>query len=270
MTKEIQISGLMSIYHGTVQSELHSCLISICNQSVHLDEIIIVIDGAIGEDLEQELALWNDKVTLRRLDHNLGLGRALSEGLKFCNFEYVMRFDSDDIFYPFRIKTQKDYLTNNPNVDILGTWMEEFKDMPNNVVSVREVPMREGIRKFARFRNPLNHISVIFKKTSIELVGGYEHVLYAEDYYLWLKAIRAGLTIENIPIVTCAARVSDDMYKRRSGISYIQSELRLLSLKMSIYSKADNILIICATILRILIRLLPSKIISEIYRYVRQ
>ena len=269
MTKEIQISGLMSVYHGTVPGELHSCLVSICNQSALLDELIIVIDGDISEELEQELAQWNNNVTLRRLDGNVGLGRALSEGLKLCKFEYVMRFDSDDIFYPLRIKTQKDYLTTNQHVDILGTWMAEFKGTSNNVVSVRKVPMRENITQFARFRNPINHISVIFKKRSIELIGGYEHILYAEDYYLWLKSIKAGLTIENIPIITCAARVSADMYKRRSGLSYINSELKLLSLKISIYSVTDNILIVCATILRIFIRILPSKLISKIYKYVR-
>lgn len=269
MTKEIEISGLMSVYHGTVPSELRSCLDSIHNQTVFLDELVIVIDGNIGNDLEHELARSTNSFTLIRLDRNVGLGRALSEGLKFCNFEYVMRFDSDDIFYPFRIKTQKDYLQNNPLIDILGTWMEEFSGAPTNIVSVRKVPMGKNLSEFARFRNPINHISVIFKKRSIDLVGGYENVLYAEDYYLWLKAISAGLVIENLPIITCAARISDDMYKRRSGLPYIITELKLLSLKLSIYKATDNFLIVCATILRILARVLPSKIISQIYKLVR-
>ena len=270
MSKEIQISGLMSVYHGSSPDELRSCLASIYNQSVPLDELIVVIDGQIGKALEHELARWSHYITLIRLDQNLGLGRALSEGLKFCKFEYVMRFDSDDIFYPSRIKTQKNYLENNPHIDILGTWMEEFRGTPDNVVSVRKVPASEYLRAFARFRNPINHISVVFKKYSIELVGGYEHILYAEDYYLWLKAINAGLVIENIPIITCAARVSEDMYKRRTGIPYIRTELKLLSLKVSIYQTKDNVLIFCATFLRIFIRILPSKIISNIYKYVRQ
>lgn len=270
MSIEIQISGLMSVYHGSLPDELRLCLASIYNQTILLDELIIVIDGHIGEELEHELARWSHNITLIRLDSNVGLGRALSEGLKACNFEYVMRFDSDDIFYPLRINTQKDYLKNNPHIDILGTWMEEFRGTPNNVVSIRKVPTSEDVRAFARFRNPINHISVIFKKNSIDLVGGYEHILYAEDYYLWLKAINSGLIIENIPIITCAARVSDDMYKRRTGLSYIRTELKLFALKLSIYDTKDNFLIFCATFLRILIRILPGKLISKIYKYVRQ
>lgn len=270
MSKEIQISGLMSVYHGSSPDELHSCLVSIYNQIVVLDELIIVIDGSIGEELEIELSRWGQKLTLIRLDVNVGLGRALNAGLKACNFEYVMRFDSDDFFYPTRIKTQKDYLMNNPGIDILGTWMEEFRDVPKNVVSVRRVPTRKDILSFARFRNPINHISVVFKKNSIDLVGGYEHIMYAEDYYLWLKAINSGLVIENIPIITCSARVSDEMYRRRSGLAYILTESKLLALKLSIYGRKDNVLIFCATVLRILIRILPGRIISKIYKYVRK
>lgn len=269
MENELKISGLMSIYHGSKSSELRTCLESIFNQTSFLEELIIVIDGNIPEELDVELLHWKKKIKVKRLEHNQGLGRALNEGLKLCSCNYIMRFDSDDVFYPTRIETQKKYLMNNPNVDILGTWMAEFVNTPNNVVSTRRVPSRDNVRAFAKFRNPINHISVVFKKDSIDLIGGYDNVLYAEDYHLWLKAISAGLVIENLPEITCAARISEDMYKRRSGVAYIKSELKLLLLKKSIYKKLDLVLIFVATILRILIRILPGNMISKIYKIAR-
>ena len=40
-------------------------------------------------------------------------------------------------------------------------------------------------------RNPINHVTVMFKKDSILEVGNYENLPYFEDYYLWCKLIKS-------------------------------------------------------------------------------
>lgn len=40
------------------------------------------------------------------------------------------------------------------------------------------------IYDFSKKRNPLNHMSVMFRKSAVLSVGGYEQVSLFEDYFL--------------------------------------------------------------------------------------
>ena len=44
----------------------------------------------------------------------------------------------------------------------------------------------------------MNHMSVMFKKSDVLEVGGYKHMLYYEDYYLWLRMMKESMKFHNI------------------------------------------------------------------------
>ena len=82
--------------------------------------------------------------------------------------------------------------------------------------------------KMAKFRNPLNHMAVMFRKDAILSVGSYRHIPYIEDYELWVRAIVNGYKIANVGQYLVHARVGNGMIKRRGNRQYIES-WRILS-----------------------------------------
>lgn len=72
-------SVLMSVYQKERPEYLRSAIISILNQTLQAEEIILVCDGPLTDELEQVLSDFVSHLTLVRLEENSGLGKALAE-----------------------------------------------------------------------------------------------------------------------------------------------------------------------------------------------
>ncbi|WP_241618939.1 glycosyltransferase, partial [Rosenbergiella epipactidis] len=189
----IKFSVLMSLYKNEKSEYLSSCLESLANQTVKPTEIIVVIDGPISEELYKVIKDFKYilPIIIKPLDKNVGLGKALNYGLGFCNYNYIARMDTDDICLPERFEKQLEYMISNPKVSLLGSSIIEFD---KNYEREKNLPVDNvDIIKFAKWKNPFNHMSVFFKKEDVIKLGGYKHHLYMEDYNLWLRIIDAGL-----------------------------------------------------------------------------
>src|SRR6056297_3001271 len=101
---EKKYSVLMSIYKKEKPEYFAQSLESMVNQTLMPDEIVIVKDGELTRDLEEVIDRYIDKYpglfNILPIKENVGLGRALDEGLKHCQNELVARMDTDDISLP--------------------------------------------------------------------------------------------------------------------------------------------------------------------------
>ena len=266
----MNFSVLLSLYHKEQAAYFNDALKSIwANQSVRPNEIVLVLDGAIGNELEQCLAKWQAEMgahlIIIPLPQNVGLGKALNEGLKHCTHDWVFRMDTDDICKPDRFEKQIKFNQKNPEMVLFGGQVLEFNESIEDADIIKSVPTTpEAIKKFSLSRCPFNHMTVAYKKSVILELGGYQHHLYMEDYNLWLRVIGNGFHVANLPDVLLYARVGNGMHARRKGLQYIQSEKQLLQLKKQLRLQTPikaNILFIA----RASIRLLPTNILSFIY-----
>ncbi|WP_054750974.1 hypothetical protein [Lacticaseibacillus thailandensis] len=103
--------------------------------------------------------------------------------------------------------------------------MLEFEDGNEaNIIGKREVPLsRRAIERFARFRSPFNHPTVMFRKKAILALGGYERLDFLEDYLLWAKLIATGAVVTNCPDVLLLMRSGANLYGRRGGMKYFRN-----------------------------------------------
>ncbi|WP_305818612.1 glycosyltransferase [Photobacterium leiognathi] len=223
-------SILMSIYKNEKAEFFEQCMDSIYNQSLQSKDIVIVHDGPLKSELYQVLDKWKSLLPITEivLPENVGLGEALNTGLIHCKYDLVARVDTDDINLPNRFQIQYEYMTNNPDTVMCGSHISEFEDRPEEIVSLRKVPLGNEIAKCIFKRNPFNHMSVMYRKSAVLDSGGYKHLKFMEDYYLWVRMHLKGYKLDNIDLVLVNARIGNGMLERRKGIDYYKSELKFM------------------------------------------
>ncbi len=226
-----KFSVLMSLYCKERPSDVRECFDSLLRQTVLADEWVIVEDGALTEELYTLLEEYQEKYPslIKRvpLEKNHGLGKALNIGVKECSYDLIARMDTDDIAREDRFEKQLKMFEENPTLDICGSHIKEFYDMPDKVVTSRIVPLtHEEIKKFQKRRTAFNHMTVMYKKAKVLEAGNYQHALYVEDSLLWVKMIMAGAVCANIDDYLVLVRTGGDMYHRRGGLAYFK-EYRL-------------------------------------------
>ncbi|CAM3729220.1 glycosyltransferase [Vibrio aquimaris] len=265
-----QFSVLMSLYINETPKNLEECLSSIMEQTVSPNEIVIVEDGPLTDEMYSTLDRWESKLPLIRvkLSKNVGLGNALNEGLKFCSHDLVARMDTDDLCVPYRFERQLHEFTRR-DIDICGSWVSEFESNCDIITTYRKPPeSHPKIIEESRLRNPINHPSVMYRKSAILDVGGYDNVLFFEDYHLWLKLIDAGYKFFNIQQPLVLMRAGNAQLSRRGGIKYAIHELSFLKLcsKEKIMSKRYAIR---NALIRFPVRIAPTVILGGIYKHIR-
>ena len=213
----MKTSLLISIYRKNTNDELNRCFDSIKDQILIPNEIILVIDGPVEESVFFDINKWCEVLPIKffRLEANKGLAYALNYGLKLCTNDWVFRMDIDDVCAKDRFLNQINIINSNTEIDILGGNILCFESFPN-FFSGRTVPSTfNKIRRFMKFRNPVNHPSVFFNRNRILDIGGYPNARLGQDYLLWINAVINGLKIENTKDVLVYMQVDKNSYSRR-------------------------------------------------------
>lgn len=256
----MKISAVASVYYKEKADYLDSALLSVINQTYSPDEIIVVLDGPIGEDLKKILAKYEDFIFTLQMKENVGLGRALDYGIEHAKGDWIFRWDTDDINLNDRFEKQMKYIQEN-DVDALSGYIAEF-GFSNGI---RKVALTNNeIYSGLNWRSQFNHPAVAFKKASWDVVGGYSD-MFPEDYFLWLKFRKHGLRMANIPEVLVLMRTSNDYYSRRKGMKYIFNEFKMLRRAVSI-EMISPLYAVVQMCIKVVFRLMPIGLIGIVYR----
>lgn len=223
---DIKFSVLMSVYFKESPSYLEAALSSIFTQTVMPDEVVLVEDGPLTSELDETINKFEKEyptiLKVVKFETNRGLGQALHDGLIECSNEIVFRMDTDDIAHKDRFEKQLK-IFKEKDVDAVGSNITEFDETMTNITSHRIVPEQdEDIKKMAKSRNPINHMTIAFKKQAVIESGNYLDMMYFEDYYLWVRMMSKGYTFYNIQEELIDVRGGNDMIKRRGGKKYIK------------------------------------------------
>ena len=159
-----------------------------------------------------------------------GHGNARRLSMENSHNELVALMDADDISLPQRFEKQLEKFASSPELSIVGGQITEFVGNPDNIISVRVVPEGdEDIKTYIKKRCPMNQVSVMFKKSAYDAVGGYIDWYCEEDYYLWLRMALGDCRFANVPDTLVNVRVGGAMSTRRGGWKYFSSETKLQS-----------------------------------------
>lgn len=268
LEKRQKFSVLMAVYHREKPDRLEAAIASIWDfQNLRPDEVVVVKDGPLNIDLDYVLANAKARIGPRfkvvSLEQNVGLALALNEGLNACSYELIARMDSDDMSEPTRFEKQIRRL--GLGIDLCGGHIAEFDgDMS---LGTRAVPLHnESIRRYIRSRNPFNHVTVCYRRSVVQALGGYPNFPYREDYALWAKIVGAGHAVENIDSVLVRVRSGRAMVARRNGWLYAKGELALQRhlVKCGVQQLPSALWF---GLLRFMVFLMPARALSRVYSF---
>jgi glycosyltransferase involved in cell wall biosynthesis len=266
----------MSVYEKEAPAFFNLAMQSIWDeQTLKPDEIVLVKDGSLGTELNKAVKSWQEKLsdTLKviALPQNVGLGDALNEGLKHCTFEWVARMDTDDISHPKRFEKQISFLESHSDIDVVGSWIGEFENDRNKIYTSRNLPCtHQEIVKFAKKRTPLNHMTVIFRKSAVLQAGSYNGFRFLQDYCLWVCMIQCGAKFANLPEQLVSVRGGRMMAQRRGGMYYAIDEYKMQKyfLKIGFLNYAE---FLRNEFIRFSVRIIPSRLRAIVYNiFLRQ
>lgn len=220
-----RLSVLMSLYIKEKPKHARACFDSLLRQTVKADEWVVVEDGPLSSEMYKLLDEYqkDNPGLIKRvsLDKNQGLGLALRMGVMECKNELIARMDTDDIAREDRFEMQLAEFEKDPGLDICGSHIMEFEGDINDVLSKRTVPLSHNrIIEYQKTRSAFNHMTVMFKKSSVLKAGNYEHCPLMEDDMLWVRMIMSGAYCTNIDDFLVYARTGMTMIERRGGWTY--------------------------------------------------
>ena len=227
----MKFSVLMSICSKEKPEYLKQAIESIINQTKMANQIVIVKDGELSIELNRIIEEYKNQYTeiidVLELEKQNSLGNALNEGIKVCKYEYIARMDSDDISRKDRFEKQIGYLKENPDIDVLGGYIQEYNEKMQKATSIRKVPLTQiEIYRGISNQSPFNHSTVILKKKSLIKIGCYKDC-QLEDYDLWIRMRLNNMRMANLSEILVDYRTSIDMYKRRTGFKYLKGVINI-------------------------------------------
>lgn len=218
----------MSVYRGDKAPHLRESLQSIFTQTWRASEVILLKDGPLTAELDavvDDFAAEYEELRVVAYEVNRGLGKCLNDGLQLCTYDIVARMDADDVCKQHRFEKEYQYLEQNADCDVVGSWIDEFTESTDRVESVRDVPcMHDDILRFAKSRCPVNHPTVMYRKKAVLEAGGYLTEYFPEDYFLWIRMLMNGCRFYNFQESLLWFRYSLDTIVRRGGWKYARDE----------------------------------------------
>jgi glycosyltransferase involved in cell wall biosynthesis len=193
------VTVLMAVHNGSAYVD--NAIESILDQTFTDFEFLIVDDGSTDDTPDRIRAFGDPRIRCVRNPVNIGLTRSLNEGLARARGTLIARQDADDLSYPRRLSAQVDFLDRAPHVVVLGTQVRMI-GARRRYLHVEPWPKSTldlAIRWQLLFDSPFIHSSVMFRKSAIAALGGYdESFATSQDFELWSRVAEAGYQMRNL------------------------------------------------------------------------
>jgi|GEM_PF-1890598 len=229
--QKYKVTVLMPVFNTPVD-QISLAVESVLKQKFTNFELLIVDDGSTEAGLlDYYEKIKNVRIRIVRKPENSGIAKTLNYGLTLCYTDLVARMDSDDIARDTWLGTMVEFMDTHPEAAICGCQIQPFGiyNTPTNhpqVVS-KDLVLRKNIEWF------LNHPGVIYKKDVVLSVRGYdEDIIYrGEDFACWMKLLKSGYTIYNVPQILMDYRVTHFYNKPKEDLQIRDKYKSLLAEK---------------------------------------
>jgi glycosyltransferase involved in cell wall biosynthesis len=154
---------------------------------------------------------------------------ALNSALAAASADYVVRMDADDYSRPDRFEMLYNYVTEHPEVDVVGTAMVSFDEDGEHG---KIMPRKTNPKKMDFIHGSVTaHATTIMKKSSLMAVNGYRvawETMRCEDTDLYMRMVANGAVIHNINDALYYVRQDNASIARRKYINRVKEAVVIL------------------------------------------
>ncbi|QKG55507.1 glycosyltransferase family 2 protein [Hymenobacter sp. BRD128] len=119
-----KVSVVLPVYN--VAAHIRGTIESLLRQTYPDFELLILDDCSTDDTVAQIQQLADPRLRLIRNGRNLGRAGTDNAALPHVQGEYIAKMDGDDICHPERLAKQVAYLDAHPEVNIVGSFMQNF------------------------------------------------------------------------------------------------------------------------------------------------
>ena len=184
--RDVVVSVVLPVRDG--EAFLAEAIESVLGQTLDELELVVVDDGSAdsSREIADAFVARDSRVRVVTQPIPAGISRALNLGWRTATGRYVARMDADDVSLPDRLERQITFMTEHPDVGVVGGAVLLIDERGAHVGQIRYPATDAAIRARLVTANPFAHPSVVIRREELGRVGGYrlDHV---EDYDLWLR-----------------------------------------------------------------------------------
>lgn len=178
-----RISVLIPVYNS--EKYLREAIDSILGQTFSDFELILINDASTDSSEEIILSYQDERIRYYRNEENIGILGTRMRLIGKATGEYIAYLDNDDIALPERFAKEIDFLDNNPEYALCGTW-GLLVDSDGKYLKKMNLPDRnDEIKSGFLFANCFIQSSMMFRR-EILVQNPYDvNFPLAKDYNLW-------------------------------------------------------------------------------------
>ena len=177
----------MPVYNG--EKFLEESIDSVLNQTFRDFKLLVLNDNSTDstEAILEAYKSKDSRISVITKTQNEGPANLRNEGIEKSETEFIALLDADDIALPTRFQKQLDYLNNNNEVGVCGTWFTFFGDRKNKIA--KHAVMHDELK--VQFLNScgIGNPTVMFRKSVLDNLRFEHQYVPAEDYGLWSQLI---------------------------------------------------------------------------------
>lgn len=238
-----KISVIMPVYNA--EQYINEAITGILKQTYSSFEFIIVDDCSTDNTslILEEFQRRDQRIKLVKNEYNQKQAYSRNRAINLAKGKYVAFIDADDIAYPSRLQTQLNFMEQNPNIDVCGSYYYLFN---GRGLKFKQNPpiTHDEIQCFMRIFGNAIGFSTVFAKSYLikQYLFDAKMLGNAEDYELWLRMLSNGAQFHNIPQYLVFYRVHPQQtsHKNASQMYHLANQMRKISLMQFFPMWRDN------------------------------
>lgn len=200
-------------------------------KSVYQVLIIVIDDGSQFKIDLTEVNKFEFEVVILSNHENKGIEFSLNRGLKYIieNFSvpFIARLDCGDLMSPERLDKQYKFMSQNPEINLLGSWVDFFSG-EKKLYRLRFPAAHGEISKAMMLRVCFIHPAVMFRTDVVSRVGYYPlNYPAAEDYAFFMKVLSSSKTANIQEVLTLVESNPDGISLSKRNIQ-LRSRMRIV------------------------------------------
>lgn len=183
MNTKLDISIVMSAYNA--KNYIKETIDSVLNQSYPYFEFLIVDDGSTDDTFSIVSSYSDSRICSFKIE-NSGVAYAKNYLIKKAKYNWIAIIDADDTWDVDKLKKQVNFLNENPDYVLLGTYANIMDKEGSFLYIEPKISQWNILKEKIKVKNQFTHSSVIYRKDlALECGLYYEKVKqYIVDYKL--------------------------------------------------------------------------------------